>query len=167
MYIITARRITSGDVLKYLNGLRIRGGYETARQSSSRSFSDRAKTWRLQWFETPPGSDGPGLHVRYSSARWRTDPAHRRPALRHTCTLPLGEHPLKDVIGPACWHSPFVARPLSEIEPITSKRTDLQISLRSAQLGGLACGRGRTPHSQILFHMHRGALHTPPEQAGR
>ena len=42
MYIITARRMISGDVLKYLNGLRIRGGYETATLLSSPSSSDTA-----------------------------------------------------------------------------------------------------------------------------
>jgi hypothetical protein len=35
IYIITARRIISGDVLKYLNGLRICGGYETGTPRSS------------------------------------------------------------------------------------------------------------------------------------
>ncbi|WP_291765096.1 MULTISPECIES: hypothetical protein [Maricaulis] len=42
MYIITARRIISGEVLKYLNGLRIGGGYKTATSRSSRSLSDNA-----------------------------------------------------------------------------------------------------------------------------
>ena len=35
MYIITARRITSGEELKYRNGLRIAGGYGTSLPGSS------------------------------------------------------------------------------------------------------------------------------------
>ena len=35
IYIITARRITSGDVLKYRNGFLIRRGYETHLTGSS------------------------------------------------------------------------------------------------------------------------------------
>ncbi len=35
MYIITARRITSGEELKYRNGLRIAGGYGTPLPGSS------------------------------------------------------------------------------------------------------------------------------------
>jgi hypothetical protein len=36
MYIITAKRMISGEVLKYLNGFLIRGRYETNHSDSSR-----------------------------------------------------------------------------------------------------------------------------------
>tara|TARA_R110002073_G_scaffold29837_3_gene93590 strand:- start:16626 stop:17105 length:480 start_codon:yes stop_codon:yes gene_type:complete len=41
MYIITARRMISGEVLKYLNRLRIRGGSGIAIQRSNLSSSDK------------------------------------------------------------------------------------------------------------------------------
>jgi hypothetical protein len=40
MYIITARRMISGEVLKYLNGLRITRSYETDASRSNPSSSD-------------------------------------------------------------------------------------------------------------------------------
>ena len=42
MYIITAWRMVSGEVLKYLNGLRIKKRHETSDLCSSRSSSDTA-----------------------------------------------------------------------------------------------------------------------------
>ena len=46
MYIITARRITSGEELKYRNGLRIAGGYGTSLPGSSQ-FTLTTPTERL------------------------------------------------------------------------------------------------------------------------